>query len=179
MTPVLKQLYTKTIAPELKKSRGYKNVHQVPSLQKIVINSGVSSSLDKNACEETAAQIATITGQKPVITKAKVSVANFKLRKDLPIGVKVTLRGDAMYHFFYKLVSIVLPSIRDFRGVPSRMDGRGNYTIGITDHTIFPEVSIDSIKRTMGMDITFVTSAKTDDEARELLSMLGMPFRKK
>jgi large subunit ribosomal protein L5 len=179
MIPVLKKLYTDSIVPELIKTRGYKNRHQVPVLQKIVINSGVNSSLDKNAAEETAAQIAAITGQKPVITKSKKSIANFKLREGLPIGVKVTLRGPIMYHFFYKLVSIALPAIRDFRGVPVKMDGHGNYTLGITDHTIFPEVTIDSIKRTMGMDITFVTSAKTDEECTELLKMLGMPFRKR
>lgn len=179
MIPVLKKIYTDSIVPEMTKSRGYKNCHEVPVLQKIVINSGVNSSLDKNAAEETAAQIAAISGQKPIITKSKKSIANFKLREGLPIGVKVTLRGPAMYHFFYKLVSIVLPAIRDFRGVSSKMDGHGNYTLGIVDHTIFPEVTIDSIKRTMGMDITFVTSAKTDDEARELLRLLGMPFRKK
>ena len=179
MIPVLKKIYNETIVPEFIKTRGYKNRHQVPVLEKIVINSGVNSSLEKNAAEETATQIAAITGQKPVITKAKKSIANFKLREDLPIGVKVTLRGPIMWHFFYKLVSIALPAIRDFRGVLSKMDGHGNYTLGITDHTIFPEVTIDSIKRVMGMDITFVTSAKTDDEGRELLAMLGMPFRKK
>ena len=179
MTPVLKKLYNEQIAPELKKTRGYKNVHQVPSLQKIIVNSGVNSSLDKNAAEETAAQIATITGQKPVITFARKSIANFKLRQGMPVGVKVTLRGNAMYEFYYKLVSVVLPAIRDFRGVPSKMDGKGNYTLGLNDHTIFPEVTIDSVKRVMGMDITFVTSAKTDEEAMELLRLLGMPFRKK
>jgi large subunit ribosomal protein L5 len=179
MTPTLKKYYTEVIVPELIKTRGYKNPHQVPALQKIVINSGVNSSLEKNAVEDTRVQIETICGQKAVITKAKSSVANFKTRVDLPIGVKVTLRGATMYHFFYKLVSVVLPAIRDFRGVPVKLDGHGNYTLGISDHTIFPEVTIDSIKRTMGMDITFVTSAKTDEEATELLKMLGMPFRKR
>jgi len=179
MTAVLRDIYNKTIVPELIKARGYKNRHQVPVLQKVIINSGLNSSLEKNAAEETAGQIAAITGQKPVITKSKKSIANFKLREGLPIGVKVTLRGPAMYDFVYKLVSIVLPSIRDFRGVSSKMDGHGNYTLGITDHTIFPEVTIDSIKRTMGMDITFVTSATTDEEGRELIRLLGMPFRKK
>jgi large subunit ribosomal protein L5 len=179
MIPVLKKYYTQTIVPELIKARGYKNRHEVPVLEKIIINSGVNSSLDKNAADETAAQVAAITGHKPVITKSRQSIANFKLRQGLPIGVKVTLRGPDMYHFFYKLVSIVLPAIRDFRGVPNKFDGHGNYNLGITDHTIFPEVTIDSIKRTMGLDITFVTSAKTDEEGRLLLSMLGMPFRKK
>lgn len=179
MTAVLKKYYTDSVVPELTKARGYKNRHQVPVLEKIVINSGVNSSLEKNAAEETAKQIETITGVKAIITKSKKSIANFKLRQDLPIGVKVTLRGDMMYQFLYKLVSIVLPAIRDFRGVPNKLDGHGNYTLGITDHTIFPEVTIDSIKRTMGMDITFVTSATTDEEAHELLRMLGMPFRKK
>lgn len=179
MTPVLKKHYTDTVVAELTKSRGYKNRHQVPALEKIVINSGVNSSLDKNAAEETAKQIETISGAKAIITKSRKSIANFKLREGLPIGVKVTLRGAAMWHFFYKFVSIVLPAIRDFRGVPNKLDGHGNYTLGITDHTIFPEVTIDSIKRTMGMDITFVTSATTDEEAHELLRLLGMPFRKK
>ncbi len=179
MTTVLKKYYADTVVPELKKARGYKNAHQVPVLEKIVINSGVNSSLEKNAAEETAKQIETITGVKAIITKSKKSIANFKLRQDLPIGVKVTLRGAIMYDFMYKLVSIVLPAIRDFRGVPNKLDGHGNYTLGITDHTIFPEVTIDSIKRTMGMDITFVTSATTDEEAHDLLRMLGMPFRKK
>ena len=178
MTPYLKKFYIETIVPELKKTRGYKNVHQIPALQKVIINSGVNSSLEKNAAEDTAKQIEAICGQKPVITKSRKSIANFKLREGLPIGVKVTLRGPAMYHFVYKLVSIVLPAIRDFRGVPNKLDGHGNYTLGLNDHTIFPEVTIDSIKRTMGMDITFVTSAKTDEEAHELLAMLGMPFRK-
>lgn len=165
--------------PELKKEFGYKNVHQVPGIQKIVINSGVSASLEKSASEETAEAIAAITGQKPVITRAKKSVANFKLRKGMPVGVKVTLRGATMYHFLNKLVSVVLPAIRDFRGVPTRMDGKGNYTLGISDHTIFPEMSIDSSKRLIGMDITFVTSASNDDEALKLLTLMGMPFRKK
>jgi large subunit ribosomal protein L5 len=179
MTPFLKKYYNDTVVPELIKSRGYKNRHQVPALLKIVINSGVNSSLDKNAAEDTAVQIAAIAGQKPVITKAKKSIANFKLRIDLPVGVKVTLRNDEMYHFYYKLVSVALPAIRDFRGVSSKMDGKGNYTLGIADHTIFPEVAIENQKRTIGMDITFVTSAKTDEEAAELLKHLGMPFRKR
>lgn len=179
MTPVLKKYYNDVVVPELKKTRGYKNVHEIPALMKININSGVNSSLDKNAAEETCKQIEAICGQKAVITKSKDSVANFKLRENQPVGVKVTLRGPAMYHFMYKLVSVVLPAIRDFRGVPNKLDGKGNYTLGITDHTIFPEVTIDSIKRTMGMDITFVTSAKTDEEGHELLRLLGMPFRKK
>ena len=179
MTSVLKKHYIETIVPEMQKTRGYKNPHQAPALMKISINSGVNSSLDKNAAEETAKQIEAISGQKAVITKSKKSIANFKLRENQAVGVNVTRRGDLMYDFMYKLVSVVLPAIRDFRGVPNKLDGKGNYTLGIVDHTIFPEVTIDSVKRTMGMDITFVTSAKTDEEGHELLRLLGMPFRKK
>jgi large subunit ribosomal protein L5 len=177
---VLKKYYQDAVVPELKKLHGYTNPHKIPVLQKIVINSGVNSDLEnKSAVAETVEQIAAITGQKPVVTLAKKSIANFKLREGLPIGVKVTLRGEKMYDFFYKFVSVVLPAIRDFRGVPTRMDGQGNYTLGVADHTIFPEVSIDSVKRVMGMDITFVTSAQTDEEATDLLRLLGMPFRKR
>jgi len=179
MIPLLKQQYSEQIVPELKKKYGHKNVHQVGGIQKVVINSGVSASLEKGAADEVAQAITAITGQKPVITRAKKSVANFKLRQGMPVGVKVTLRGAQMYHFLNKLIAVALPAIRDFRGIPSKMDGRGNYTLGITDHTIFPEISIDSSKRTIGMDITFVTSANTDEEAHDLLQMMGMPFRKK
>lgn len=179
MIPVLKKQYNEQIVPELKKKFSHKNVHQVGGIQKIVINSGVSASLEKGAAEEVAAAITAITGQKPVITRARKSVANFKLREGMPVGVKVTLRGNQMYHFLNKLISVALPAIRDFRGIPSKMDGKGNYTLGITDHTIYPEISIDSSKRTIGMDITFVTSAATDAEAYEMLSLMGMPFRKK
>jgi large subunit ribosomal protein L5 len=177
---VLKKHYTDVVVPELKKLHGYTNPHLVPKLLKVVINSGVNSNLDsKSAAEETAAQIALITGRKAIITTSKKSIANFKLRIGLPVGVKVTLRGDAMYNFFYELVNVALPAIRDFRGVSTRFDGKGNYTLGIADHTIFPEINIDSAKRVIGMDITFVTSASTDAEATDLLRLLGMPFRKR
>ncbi len=176
--PALKSFYFEKVVPALKEKRGYKNPHQVPAIEKIVLNSGVSASLDKNAVTDTAKDIGLIVGQKPVITKARVSIANFKLREGMPVGVKVTLRGDRMYEFLHRLLAVALPSIRDFRGVPTKLDGRGNYNLGITDHTIFPEISIENVKRTVGMDITIVTTADTDEEGRELLSLFGMPFRR-
>lgn len=178
-TPVLKQLYREQIIPELMKSQGYKNVHQVPSIQKISINSGISSQMDKNAIQEALKEITSITGQRPVITKARKSVSNFKLREGMPNGVKVTLRGNVMYEFLYRLIAVALPGIRDFRGMSDKLDGNGNYNIGISDHTIFPEVNVDGHKRTIGLDITIVTSADTDDLGRELLEQFGMPFRKR
>lgn len=177
-TPVLKKYYAEEVVPALKKSRGYINVHQVPAVEKVVINSGVSASLDKAAVTDTARDITLISGQKPIITKARKSISNFKLREGMPVGVKVTLRGNQMYEFLYRMLSVALPSIRDFRGMPNRLDGRGNYNIGIADHTIFPEISIENVKRTIGMDITIVTTAETDEEGAELLKLLGMPFRK-
>lgn len=176
--PPLKKIYNEQIVPELKKVLGIDNVHDVPKLEKIVVNSGVSSNLDKAALEEVQKDISKIVGQQAAVTHARVSISNFKLRQGMPIGVKVTLRGAAMYDFAYRLINIALPNIRDFRGVPTRFDGNGNYTLGVTDHTIFPEISVDGNKRTVGMDITFVTTAKTDAAGRELLKMLGMPFRK-
>ena len=176
--PPLKTIYREQIVPELRKTRGYSNIHQVPALDKVVINSGVSANLDKAALEETQKEITRIAGQQAVMTRARVSISNFKLRKGMPIGVKVTLRGNAMYDFVYRLLNIALPNIRDFRGVPVRLDGQGNYTLGIADSTIFPEVNVDGGRRTLGMDITFVTTATSDDEGRELLKLLGMPFRK-
>lgn len=176
--PVLKIYYHETIVPALKEKRGYKNPHEVPAIEKIVLNSGVSASLDRSAVTDTAKEIALIAGQKPIITKARLSVANFKLRAGMAVGVKVTLRGDRMYEFLQRLLTVALPSIRDFRGVSTRLDGRGNFNLGIADHTIFPEVSIEQVKRTVGMDITIVTTAQTDDEGRELLRLFGMPFRR-
>lgn len=177
--PYLKEFYKNTVVPELTKSRGYSNVHEVPSVVKVVINSGVDASIEKSALQDVVNDIALIAAQKPVQTLARKSISNFKLREGMPVGVKVTLRGQRMYDFLYRLIAVALPTIRDFRGIPSRLDGNGNYTLGITDHTIFPEVSIDGGRRgTLGMDITIVTTAKTDEEGRELLSLLGMPFRK-
>ncbi|MDR1458356.1 MAG: 50S ribosomal protein L5 [Puniceicoccales bacterium] len=175
----LKDLYLRSVVPELEKVRGYRNRHDVPKLEKIVVNSAISSSCDKSYIEDLTRDIGLITGQKPVVIAAKKSISNFKLRKGMPNGVKATLRGNVMYDFFLRFTCIALPIVRDFRGVSSKMDGRGNYTIGVTDHTIFPEISVDREKKTIGMDISFITTAKTDDEGRDLLQMLGMPFKKK
>ena len=178
--PFLKQTFNEKIVPELKRSLGYKNVHQVPVVQKIVINSGFNPTLrDKKWIEELRKDITSIAGQKALVTKAKKSVSNFKLREGMPNGVKVTLRGNRMYDFLYRFIAISLPTIRDFRGVSKRLDGHGNYNIGITDHSIFPEISADTGTRgALGMDITIVTTASSDDEGVALLSQLGMPFRK-
>lgn len=175
---ILKKVYTEQVIPELMKKFGYKNVHEVPTVKKIVINSGFSATADKNHVTYVNDEIAKISGQRPVTTKAKLSISNFKLREGQPIGCKVTLRGEAMYDFMLRLISVALPCIRDFRGVPTKFDGQGNYTLGIADHTIFPEVSAEGNTATIGMDICFATSADTDEEGRELLRLFGMPFRK-
>jgi large subunit ribosomal protein L5 len=157
--------------------RKYKNVHQVPKIDKIVLNMGVSASLEKGAVEDAAKDLSMITGRKPVIAKARKSIANFKLREGQPIGCHVTLRRETMYEFFDRLVAAALPRIRDFRGLSTRsFDGRGNYSLGVSDQTIFPEVDMDKVKRQQGMDITIVTTAKTNDEALDLLKLMGMPF---
>ena len=174
----LQKFYTETVAPALMASRGYKNKHQIPKLEKIVINTGISSEADKNVIADTARDIGLIAGQKPVLNRSKKAIANFKLKPNQITGCHVTLRGEAMWHFLMRLLAVALPTIRDFRGVPNKLDGQGNYTIGITDFTIFPEIVVESNKHAMGLDITFVTSASTDDEARELLKLLGMPFRR-
>ena len=176
--PALKQHYHESIVPELKKRHGYRNIHQAPTVEKVIINSGVSASKEKGVLEQTAKDIGMIAGQKPIVTKARKSVSNFKLREGMPIGVKVTLRGNTMYEFLYRLIAIALPGIRDFRGITAKFDGAGNYNLGITDHTIFPEISLDTQKHTLGMDIAIVTSAGTDDKGRELLGLMGMPFRR-
>ena len=177
-TPALKQRYIDVVVPALQKSRGYSNLHEVPKLTKISINSGVKSDADKNQLNDVARDIALIAGQKPVFAKAKKSVANFKLRQGQVVGVHVTLRGEAMWEFLCRLLAVALPTIRDFRGVPMRLDGQGNYNLGINDFTIFPEIAVENVKKGMGMDLTFVTTANSDDEGRELLSLLGMPFRR-
>jgi len=160
--------------------RGYRNLHQVPKLEKIVINMGVSAALEKSAIDDAAKDLAAITGRRPVIAKARKSVANFKLRQHQPCACFVTLRRDAMYEFFDRLVATALPRIRDFRGIsPRKFDGRGNYSLGLPDQTIFPEIDLDKIKRQQGMDVTIVTSAPTDGEARDLLKLMGMPFAEK
>src|SRR5438477_2550614 len=173
----LYEKYVKEVAPALKEKRQYTNLHQVPRIQKIVVNMGVSASLEKSAVDDAAKDLALITGRKAVISKSRHSIANFKLREGQPIGCRVTLRRDAMYEFFDRLVAAALPRIRDFRGLsPRKFDGRGNYTFGITDQTIFPEIELDKIKRTQGMDVTIVTTARTDAEALELLKLMGFPL---
>jgi len=177
--PYLKTHFEENVLQELMKTRGYANRHEVPQIEKIVINSGVGTSLDKSAVDETAAEIALLAGQKAIVTMSRKSISNFKLREGYPVGVKVTLRGNSMYEFLYRLLSVALPGIRDFRGVPTRLDGPGNFNLGIVDHTIFPEVNMDSKRRTIGMDITIVTTAQSDEEGTSLLELMGMPFRKR
>ena len=177
-TPALKKHYTETVIPALMKKFGYANPHQVPAVKKIVLNSGFSATDDKNHILYVNQEIGKIAGQRPVTTKAKLSISNFKLREGQPIGVKVTLRGRAMYEFLNRLIQVALPCIRDFRGVPAKLDGQGNYTLGVSDHSIFPEVSSDGTTATIGMDICINTSASNDEEGRELLALFGMPFRK-
>ncbi len=177
LTPLQKQ-YNETIAPALVTSRGYKNKHQVPKLLKIVLNTGIGAEADKNTIADTARDMGLIAGQKPVLNRTKRAIANFKLKPNQVTGCHVTLRGENMWNFLMRLLAVALPTIRDFRGVPNKLDGQGNYTIGVTDFTIFPEIVVENNKRTMGLDITLVTSAETDDEARELLKLLGMPFRR-
>ncbi len=177
--PALKKAYREQVVPELRKNLGYENIHQVPKLEKVVINSGLNASRDKNWIAEVQKEITAIAGQHAVVTKARKSVSNFKLREGMPNGVSVTLRGAQMYDFLYRFINIALPNIRDFRGVSQKLDGAGNYSIGITDSTIFPEINSDTQGReNIGMDISIVTSATTDKEGRELLKLLGMPFRK-
>ena len=177
MKPRLQEKYLNEVRPALKEKRGYKNVHQIPKMEKIVVNMGVSASLEKNAIDDAAKDLALITGRKPAISKSRKSIANFKLRENMPIGCRVTLRREAMYEFFDRLVAVTLPRIRDFRGLsPRRFDGRGNYTFGIADQTVFPEIELEKIKRQQGMDITIVTSAQNDDEAHDMLKLMGMPF---
>ena len=175
-----KELYNNEIKNNLMEKFGYKSIMQVPKLDKIVVNIGVGeASHDSKFIEAAAKDLEVITGQKPIITKAKKSIAGFKLREGQPIGVKVTLRGEAMYNFMEKLIKVALPRVRDFRGVSSKaFDGFGNYTLGIKEQWIFPEIDYDNIVKLRGMDIVFVTTAKTNEEAFELLSGFGMPFRK-
>jgi large subunit ribosomal protein L5 len=170
--------YRDRVAPLLRERHKYQNAHQIPRVEKVVINTSVGSQSDvKQALEEAKAELALITGQYPVETRAKKSISNFKLRKDQAIGAKVTLRGERMYEFLERLIKAALPRIRDFRGVSSRcFDGHGNYTLGVSDQSIFPEVELDKIKRNIGFDVTIVTTARTDEEAKSLLSEMGMPF---
>jgi len=176
----LKEKYLNEVVPAMSQKFGYTSVMQVPKLEKIVINMGVGDAIaNSKALDDAVAELSLITGQKPLVTRAKKSIAAFKVRQGMPIGCKVTLRGERMYEFFDKLVTIALPRVRDFSGVPkTAFDGRGNYTLGIKEQLIFPEINYDKVNKVRGMDIVIVTTAKTDEECRELLSLLGMPFRK-
>lgn len=178
MSLIFKKLYKEEVVPALLKSQGYANISQVPKIEKIVVNCSVGSSSDvKAALEDALADIEAITGQKPSKTVARKSISNFKLREGQEIGCKVTLRGKQMYEFLERLIIVALPSIRDFRGVSNKaFDGRGAYTLGIKDQSIFPEIELDKVKRTIGMDITIVTSANSKEETKELLSLMGMPY---
>ena len=180
-TPRLKDKYVKEIVPALKEKFQYKSIMQVPKMEKISINKGMGVAVtDKKLIDVALEEITAITGQKAVATKSKKAISNFKLREDMPIGVKVTLRGNKMYEFMDRLMNIALPRVRDFRGVnPKGFDGRGNYTLGVKEQIIFPEISIDKVNKISGMDITFVTSARTDEESYELLKAFGMPFANK
>ena len=168
------------MVPALQSKHGYKNVHEIPKFVKIVVNMGISASLEKGALEDAAKDLSLITGRKPAVSKSRKAIAQFKLRENQPIGCRVTLRGDAMYEFFDRLVATALPRIRDFRGLsPRKFDGRGNYTFGVGDQTIFPEIELEKIKRTQGMDITVVTNGKGDAQALDLLKLMGFPFAEK
>lgn len=178
--PRLKEKYLKEVVPALMEKFQYKSVMQVPKISKVAINKGIgAATADKKLVDVGAEELTLISGQKAVPTIAKRSVSNFKLREGMPIGAKVTLRGDKMYEFIDRLVSVALPRVRDFRGINEKgFDGRGNYTLGVKEQIIFPEISIDKINRISGMDITFVTTANTDEESYELLKALGLPFRR-
>jgi large subunit ribosomal protein L5 len=180
-TPRLKDKYVKEIVPALKQRFSYQSIMQVPKIEKICINKGMGVAVsDKKLIDVALEEITTISGQKAVSTKSKKAISNFKLREDMPIGVRVTLRGHKMYEFLDRLMNIALPRVRDFRGVSAKgFDGRGNYTLGVKEQIIFPEISIDKVNKISGMDITFVTTAKTDEESYELLKAFGMPFSNK
>lgn len=174
----LKKRYFDEIKPNMQKKFEYGNPMQVPGLVKIVINMGIAeASKDKNAIQDCLKEMTALTGQKPIITKAKKAISNFKLREKQPIGIKVTLRGVRMYDFLDRFVNIVCPRIRDFRGFSTKADGSGNYSLGLDDQQIFPEINLDEVKRAQGMNITFVTTSKTDEECIELLRLLGVPFK--
>lgn len=176
--PFLKQHYLEQIVPALIKSRGYTNTHEVPKLTKISLNTGIDAEADKNQIADVQRDLSSIAGQKAVLSKSKKAISNFKLRQGQVVGAHVTLRGDAMWEFLYRLVAVALPTIRDFRGVHSKLDGQGNYALGVNDFTIFPEIVVENVKKSMGLDINIVTTAASDDEGRELLKLLGMPFRR-
>jgi large subunit ribosomal protein L5 len=175
----MKERYDSALRDELRKQFGFKNVMQIPRLEKIVVNIGMGEAIgNAKAMDAAASDLAQITGQRPVVTKSRRAISNFKLRIGMPIGLKVTLRGERMWHFYEKLVTVVLPRIRDFQGIPDRsFDGRGNFSLGLKEQLVFPEIDYDKIDRLRGMEITIVTTAKTDEEARALLRGLGMPFK--
>jgi large subunit ribosomal protein L5 len=175
----LEQRYREEIAPTLREEFDYDNEMQIPRMRKVVVNIGLGEALDNpRAIEYAVNDLRTITGQQPVVTRARKSIANFKLREGRPIGAKVTLRGDRMWAFLDRLVSVALPRTRDFHGVPDKLDGRGNYTLGLREQLLFPEIDYDSIDKVRGMEISFNTTAENDEEARRLLELLGMPFRR-
>jgi large subunit ribosomal protein L5 len=176
----LKERYVKEISPALVSKFNYKSVMQVPKIEKIVVNMGVGDAVQNaKALDNAVEELSIITGQKPVVTRAKKSIAGFRLREGMPIGAKITLRGERMYEFLDKLISVSLPRVRDFRGVSKKaFDGRGNYTLGVKEQLIFPEIDYDKVSKVRGMDIVIVTTANTDEEARELLTQIGMPFQK-
>ncbi len=177
MTTTLKTKYEEKAVAALREARGYKNPMEVPRLVKVVVNIGVDTTVEKDLFKALQDELARITGQRPVVTLARKSISNFKLRAGMPVGAKVTLRGARMFEFLDRLINVALPRIRDFRGVsPSAFDGRGNYTLGLREQSIFPEINPDQIKKVQGMDISIITTAETDDECRELLKHLGMPF---
>ena len=176
----LQEMYTNVVTPQLMEEFNYKSVMQVPKIEKIVINMGVGDAVGNvKVLDDAVEELSLIAGQKPVVTKAKKSISNFKLRDGMPIGTKVTLRGERMYYFLEKLISVALPRVRDFRGISANaFDGRGNYTVGVREQIIFPEINFDKVKKVRGMDIVIVTTANTDEEGRALLKAFGMPFRK-
>ncbi len=178
-TPALKKKYKEEVVPALMKDFGYKSVMQVPKIEKIVLNQGVGQAVaDKKLVDTAQAELTIIAGQHAVQTLSKKDISNFKLRKKMPIGTRVTLRREKMYEFLERLINVALPRIRDFKGVNTKMDGRGNYTMGITEQIIFPEIDIDKLNKIMGLEITFVTSARTDEECLALLTKFGIPFKK-
>ena len=179
MATFLKERYDKTVRDELRKQFSYGNVMQIPKVEKIVVNIGMGEAIgNAKAMDAAAGDLATITGQRPVVTKSKKAISNFRLRVGMPIGLKVTLRGERMWHFLEKVITVALPRIRDFQGVPDKsFDGRGNFSLGLKEQLVFPEIDYDKIDRLRGMEITIVTTAKTDEEARALLRSLGIPFR--
>jgi len=177
-TPVLKKAYHELVIKELVKTRGYKNPHQVPKIVKINLNTGIGAEADKNQIADIQRDLSAIAGQKAVLSRTKKAISNFKLKENQVVGCHVTLCGTQMWEFLYRLIAVALPTIRDFRGVSPKFDGQGNYNLGVTDFTIFPEITVENVKKTMGLDVTIVTSAETDEEGRELLRLLGMPFRR-